>query len=421
MDNVMQPINKNDVLVGVDIGSHKIKVVMGALEAGGVVRILAVGDSALKMNGSSNDLQTKVKALKEAVSQAEQLAGVDIKNVYVGISGNNLRVTPCNASVTVETGKVSQSDIELAVKKATDGPVSGGSVEIIHTFRIHFQLDDQPITYQNPIDMTCTRLTAHVSIVTAPKNELINVREAIEQAGLNLEGFVLEAYAAGLSTLDEEERELGIAVLDIGSESSDLAVFKNDAVIHANSLPAGGFLVTSDIPRSFGIPIALQRAEEIKIKSGTCAITNLIEDETILVPGLGGRGEVECSRKKLAVVMQARFKQIFELYKEYLTKWNLLDSLGGGIVLTGGCAAIEGIDQLAAEVFGKRISVRCGKPHPQAGLTGNVENSDCAVCVGLLEYAALERAQNNKGTTKQPIVAMKTVWQRIVETLKKFT
>ena len=407
MDNYSQEINKENIIVSVDIGASKIDVIMGILEENNRIRILASGTEDLKV-GSTSDLQTTVDALKKAVSDAELMTGEDIKNVYVGIAGNNLQVIHGHGSTIPETGEVRAIDIETAVKNAAAVPPTAG--EIIHIFQENFKLDEQPELYKNPINMSCSKLTALVHVVVVPKNILDNTRKCIEQAGLVLEGFALEPYAAGLAILSEEEKELGVAVLDIGASSSDLALFKGDSVWHTASLGAGGFSVTSDITKSFQVPIAISRAEEMKKQHGTCDNSNLIQDDTITVPGVGDRGEIPCSRKLLSQVMINRFKQIFQLYSDYLKKQKLESELSAGIVLTGGCASIEGIAALAESIFG--LPVSCGKPKENYE---GVNTPSHSVGVGLLYFASLKRSVKVKSTKKQSIVAMKSLWQRIFD------
>lgn len=415
MDN-NHTIDDDDVIVGVDIGASKIGVVIGTIQENGTVRFLGYGNQPLKL-GSNSDLQTTVEALQKAIHEAEVMTGIDVKSVYVGVAGESLRVIPGNGSTLVESGEVTAADVENVERSAVSF-VPTSTLEIVHKFNVSYKLDNQPETYKNPLKMSCAKLTAMVNVVTAPKAVIENVKKSIVQAGYSLEECVLEPYAAGLAVLTEDEKELGVAVLDIGAQSTDLVVFKDESIWHTASLPAGGLNITSDITRAFQVPIAMARAEEIKKKYGTCAINNLIEDETIAVPGIGDRGDVPCSRKLLASVIRERLKQIFQLYAEYMERHKLLDSLNGGIVLTGGTSGIEGIAQLAEEVF--KVPVRCGKPKPTSGLLDAFSNPVYSTGIGLLEYAALVRKNQKRGTRKQPIVDMtRTFGQRALDFFKK--
>lgn len=411
-------VDESNLIVGVDIGASNIGVAIGTLTQDDSVKLLGVGDTPLALDGN-NDLETTKNALREAVQRAELTSGFDIKKVYVGIGGGGLHVVQGTGKTNIETNEVRQLDIENAVKSAM--PPNQASGEVVHAFRVNFYLDDQEQPYKNPLGMICSRLTANVNVVLAPKNVLDNVRQCIVGTGLELEGFVLEPYAAGLSVLypdnprKSEEMELGVAVLDIGSHSSDIAVFNNECLLHCASLQVGGFLVTSDIARSLEQPISIARAEEIKKNHGTCLLTNLIEDDYIQVPGLAGRGEISYPRKQLALVIRERMKQIFKLYADYLKKNDLLDKLNAGIVLTGGCASIEGVDKLAEEVFGK--IVRVGNPVVRSGLQSMIGPKD-AVRIGLLEFGARELAERRSSTKKLPVAAVKGLGGRILELLK---
>lgn len=415
MDNT-QTTNEEDVIVGVDIGASKIGVVIGTLQDNGGVRLLGYGNQPLKL-GCNSDLQTTIDALQKAIHEAEVMTGIDVKRVFVGVAGESLRVIPGNGSALVESGEVSAADIDNVERSAVSF-VQTSTLEIVHKFNVCYKLDNQPETYKNPIKMSCTKLSAMVNVVTAPKNVILNAKKCIEQAGYHLEQCVLEPYAAGLAVLTEDEKELGVAVLDIGAQSTDLAVFKDDYIWHTASLPAGGLNITSDITRAFQVPIAMARAEEIKKKYGTCSNNNLIEDDTIAVPGIGDRGDVPCSRKLLAGVIRERLKQIFTLYAEYMERHKLFDSLNGGIVLTGGTSSIEGIAQLASEVFKK--PVRCGKPKPASGLLDAFSSPVYSTGIGLLEYAALTQKGQKRSTRKLPIGDMtKSFGQRFIDVLKK--
>ncbi len=415
MDNT-QTINEDDIVVGVDIGASKIVVVIGLLQEDGTVRYLGYGNQPLKL-GSSSDLQTTIEALQKAIHEAEIMTGNDVKRVYLGIGGESLRVVQGTGSVPVESGEVTAEDIEN-VNRSAISFVHSGSFEIVHKFNVSYRLDNQQETYKNPIRMSCTKLSAVVNVVVAPKNVVENAKKCVIQAGYQLEACVLEPYAAGLSVLTPDEKELGVAVLDLGAHSTDLAVFKDDYIWHTASLPAGGLNITSDITRAFQVPIAMARAEEIKKQHGTCVNNNLIEDETIAVPGVGDRGDVPCSRKLLAGVIRERLKQIFQLYADYMERHKLFDSLKGGIVITGGSSSIEGLAQLASEVFGH--SVRCGKPQPKSGLLDAFSNPVYATGIGLLEFAAQQQKAQKRSTRKLPIGGLpKTFGQKFADLLKK--
>lgn len=410
-----QDVNEDDVVVGVDIGASKIIVIIGALQENGSVRCLGFGNQALKL-GSNTDLQTTVEALQKAIHDAEVMTGIDVKNVYLGVGGESLRVIPGNGETLVDSGEVTAGDIENVERSAVSF-VQTSTFEIVHKFNVNYKLDNQQEPYKNPLGMSCAKLSATVNVVTAPKNVIENAKKCVSLTNHGIESCVLESYAAGLAVLTEDEKELGVAVLDIGAQSTDLAIFKDDSIWFTASLPAGGLNITSDITRAFQVPIAMARAEEIKKTNGTCVINNLIGDDTIAVPGIGDRGDVPCSRKLLTSVIRERLKQIFQLYADYMERHKLLDSLNGGIVLTGGTSSIEGIAQLAEEVF--KVPVRCGKPKPTSGLLDAFSNPGYATGIGLLEYAALMSKGQKRGTRKAPIVDMtKSFGQRVVDFFK---
>ncbi|MBQ1823807.1 MAG: cell division protein FtsA [Fibrobacter sp.] len=411
-ENKQNEIRKEDLIFGLDIGASKINLFMGAVTDDSV-RVLECGDLPLT---NADEMDSVVETLQKAARQLESLASVDVHDVYVGIAGKHVSSLHYKGLITLPTGEVRSQDIENVKNQASTIPESAG--QIIHVFPGEFTLDDQG-GIRNPKGLNGRRLGVDVQVVTSRPNAIQNLDKCVKSAGLHVMDFVLEPLAAAYAVLTDDERELGVALIDIGAGSADIAVFVGESVRYTASLDLAGNSITSDISKCLKVPISLSKAEEIKKKYGTCKISNLIEDETFPVPGVGDRGDVQCSRKLLARVISARVAEIFGILKADLEK-NKMDSLiNGGIVLTGGCCSLEGIDELADKVFGK--PVRIGHPKGTSGIQEAFRNPSYATGIGLLHYAARKQRQNRKRETgKQISVSVKKGFQRFMDFFKTY-
>lgn len=411
-ENKQNEIRKENLIFGLDIGASKINLFMGAVTENSV-RVLECGDLPLT---NSDEMDSVIENLQKAARQLESLASVDVHDVYVGIAGKHVSSLHYKGLITLPTGEVRSQDIENVKNQASTIPESAG--QIIHVFPGEYTLDDQA-GIRNPKGLNGRRLGVDVQVVTSRPNAIQNLDKCVKSAGLHVMDFVLEPLAAAYAVLTDDERELGVALVDIGAGSADIAVFVGESVRYTASLDLAGNSITSDISKCLKVPISLSKAEEIKKKYGTCKISNLIEDETFPVPGVGDRGDVQCSRKLLARVISARVAEIFGILKADLEK-NKMDSLiNGGIVLTGGCCSLEGIDELADKVFGK--PVRIGHPKGTSGIQEAFRNPSYATGIGLLHYAARKQRENRKRETgKQISVSVKKGFQRFMDFFKTY-
>lgn len=412
MDDTKQTIRKEDYIFGLDIGASKVNLFVGISE-GQAVRVVECGDFPLS---NAEEQDQVVETLQKAAQVLERSAGVDVRDVYVGIAGKHVLSYSYQGIVTLPTGEVREEDIINVQKQASTLPASAG--EIIHVFPGEYSLDDDK-HIRNPKGLSGRRLGVEVQLVTSRQNAMQNLTKCVTRAGLNVAGFVLEPLAAAYSVLTDDERELGVALIDIGAGSADIAVFVNDSVRYTASLDLAGKVITSDISKCLTVPISLSKAEEIKKKFGTCSFNNLMEDDTFPVPAVGGREDVECSRKLLAQVITARVSEIFQLLAKDLKKHQLDSIIDGGIVLTGGCCALEGIDKVAHKAFGK--PVRIGHPKGMSGIQEAFENPSYATGIGLLYYANKQHQEKKRSDTGPQItVTVKKGFQRFVELLKTY-
>ena len=411
-DNRQNEIRKEDLIFGLDIGTSKINLFMGAVTENSV-RVLECGDLPLT---NSDEIDSVVECLQKAARQLESLASVDVHDVYVGIAGKHVTSLHYKGLVTLPTGEVRSQDIENVKNQASTIPESAG--QIIHVFPGEYTLDDQA-GIRNPKGLNGRRLGVDVQVVTSRPNAIQNLDKCVKSAGLHVMDFVLEPRAAAYAVLTDDERELGVALIDIGAGTADIAVFVGESVRYTASLDLAGNTITSDISKCLKVPISLSKSEEIKKKYGTCKISNLIEDETFPVPGVGDRGDIQCSRKLLARVISARVVEIFKTLKEDLEKHKMDTLINGGIVLTGGCCSLEGIDELADKVFGK--PVRIGHPKGTSGIQEAFRNPSYATGIGLLHYAARKQRENRRRETgKQISVSVKKGFQRFMDFFRTY-
>ena len=412
MDNNKQMVKKEDYIFGLDIGASKVNLFVGISE-GESVRVVECGDFPLE---SSDEYDSVVETLQKAVHMLESSAGVDVRDVYVGIAGKHVSSFSYKGLVTLPTNEVREEDIINVQRQASTLPDKAG--EIIHIFPGEYTLDDET-GIRNPKGYSGRRLGVEVQVVTSRPNALQDIAKCVNRAGLNVAGFVLDPLAAASAVLSEDERELGVALIDIGAGSADVAVFVKDSVRYTASLDMAGNIITSDISKCLQVPVSLSKAEEVKKKYGTCSLNNLIEDETFPVPGVGDRGEVSCSRKLLARIITARVAEIFKLLAKDLEKHHLDTVIDGGIVLTGGCCNLVGIEDIASKVFKKPVHI--GRPRGMSGIQEAFQNPSYATGIGLLYYANKKhREKKQRETGTQLAVSVKKGMQRLRDIFRTY-
>jgi len=378
-------MNKDNISVGLDMGTTKIAAVVGRLDEYGRLNIIGVGHSpshGLRRGVVINIPQT-VKSIKRALDEAEMMAGQKITSVYAGIAGDHIRSMNSRGVIAVSSPNkiVTEDDVKrvIGAARAIALPMDR---EILHVIPQEFCVDDQQ-GIKSPVGMSGTRLEAEVHIVTAAVASAQNITNCIDQAGYDVAEIVLEPYASSLSVLDEDECDLGIALVDIGGGTTDIAVFFDGSIRYTSVIGLGGEHLTNDI--SHGLRTSVDQAEAIKIKHGVAMQSMIDEDQLISVPGVGGRKPREISRALLSGIIQPRMQEMLQLSLKEMEKSKIMDFLSAGVVITGGAALLTGLPELAEKVFG--MPVKIGKPRVSGGFVESVDSPIFATGVGLIQYA----------------------------------
>lgn len=374
---------KSELIIGLDIGTTKICAVVGELTSHGV-DIVGIGTSPSTglRKGVVVNIEQTVQSIKKALEEAELMAGCEIRSVYAGIAGSHMKGFNSHGVIAVKNGEVGAKDVERVIDaaKAVAIPLDR---EVIHTLPQEYIVDDQH-GIADPLGMAGVRLEVKVHIVTGAVTSAQNIVRSCHRSGLDVSDIVLEALASSKAVLTEEEREIGVALVDLGGGTTDIAVFSNDSIKHTGVLALGGSNLTNDI--AFGLRTPMLSAEQIKIKYG-CALADLVEDdEDIEVPSVGDREPRKLSRRVLAEICEPRVEEILNLVDQELVRSGYKNSIGAGVVLTGGTALIEGMAELGEEIF--NLPTRVGFPRNVGGLKDVVNSPVYATAVGLLLFGA---------------------------------
>ena len=374
---------RSNVIVGLDIGTTKICSVVGETTADGVDVVgIGMSPSTGLRKGVVVNIEQTVRSIKRALEEAELMAGCDIRSVYAGIAGSHVMGFNSHGVIAVKGGEVTQRDQDRVIDaaKAVAIPLDR---EVIHILPQEYIVDDQH-DIEDPLGMAGVRLEAKVHIVTGAVSSAQNIVRACHRSGLDVEDIVLESLASANAVLTDEEKEIGVALVDVGGGTTDLSVFSNDSIKHISVLPLGGANLTNDI--AFGLRTPVSSAEQIKIDHG-CSLTDMVQTNEVLeVPSVGGRKPRSVSRGVLAEICEPRVEEIMTLVDQELVRSGFKQNIGAGVVLTGGCSLVEGMAELGEQVF--NLPVRVGNPQGLGGLTDVVMDPKYATAVGLLKYGA---------------------------------
>ena len=372
--------------VGLDIGTTKISCIVADQNGGDEPRVVGVGNAPSEglRRGVVVDLEKTVQSIQRAVDEAERMAGVTVRGVHAGIAGDHIRSINSRGVIAVsrKNNEIGEADVSRVVEaaKAIAIPMDR---EIIHVIPQEFLVDDQD-GIKDPVGMSGVRLEAEVHIITGAVTSAKNICRSIQRAGLKVYDLVLEPLASSHAVLGPDEKDLGVALLDIGGGTTDVAVFFEDSIRHTAIIPFGGANVTHDI--AIGLRTPVDKAEQIKIQYG-CALAALVSaGEMVAVNGVGGRADRQISSHVLASMIEPRMEEIFALANKEVKKNHFAELLGGGVVLTGGTSLMQGVVELAEQVF--EMPVRLGLPQGLCGLSANVADPRFATGVGLVLHAA---------------------------------
>ena len=381
------------MIVGLDIGTSKVVAIVGEIGAAGVIEIVGIGYHPSKgmKKGVVVNIESTVQSIQRAVEEAELMAGCQIHSVYVGIAGSHIRSLNSHGIVAIRDGEVYALDLERVIDAAQAVAIPADQ-RVLHILPQEYVIDNQE-GIKEPLGMSGVRLEAKVHLVTCATNASQNIEKCIRRCGLEVEDTILEQLASSYAVLTEDEKELGVCLVDIGGGTTDIAIFTEGSIRHTGVIPIAGDQVTNDIAMALRTPT--QHAEEIKIKYA-CALTQLAgAEETIKVPSVGDRPPRDLSRQALAEVVEPRYDELFTLVQAELRRSGFEDLIPAGIVLTGGTSLMEGVMELAEEIF--HMPVRVGYPQSVMGLTDIVRNPIYSTGVGLLHYGV--KAQEEGGIT----------------------
>jgi len=384
------------MIVGLDIGTSKVVAIVGEIGEDGSIEVIGIGSHPSRglKKGVVVNIESTVQSIQRAIEEAELMAGCQIEAVYAGIAGSHVRSLNSHGIVAIREKEVTRMDIDRVIDAAQAVAVPADQ-KILHILPQEFLIDSQE-GVKEPLGMSGVRLEAKVHLVTCAVNAAQNIEKCVRRCGLEVHDVILEQLASSHAVLTDDEKELGVCMVDIGGGTTDIAVFTEGAIRHTAVIPIAGDQVTNDIAMALRTPTP--HAEEIKIKYA-CALTQLAgAEETIKVPGVGDKPPRSLSRQALAEVVEPRYDELFTLVQAELRRSGYEDLIAAGIVLTGGSSKIEGVVELAEEIFHKPVSI--GLPRNVNGLSDIVRNPVYATGVGLLLYGKQQdRVRRERGIT----------------------
>ncbi len=380
---------QGEIVVGLDIGTTKVCAVVAEVkgtpsESFTELEILGVGNVPCKglRKGVVANVASTTESIRLAIEEAQNMAGVEIRTVFAGIAGSHVRAQRSNGVVAIATNEVTRSDVDRVLENARAIPIPTDR-KILHVLPSEFLVDAQD-GIREPVGMSGVRLEAKAQLITAASSCVENVIKCAERVGLHVADVVLEPLASAEAVITEDEREIGVAVVDIGGGTTDVILYVDGGIVSANVIPVGGMSVTSDIAAGLRTPMA--EAERLKHTKG-CALGRMVpDDEEMEVPGVGGYQARRVPRRVLADIIEPRAEEIFAVVRRQLEESGYLEQLSAGVVLCGGAVLMEGMTELGEEILG--MPVRRGYPIGTRGLTDLTHGPQFATAVGLARYGA---------------------------------
>lgn len=394
--------SNNNLVVGLDIGTSKVLVVVVEVSPGGVMEVIGVGHHPATglRKGVVVNIESTVQSIKRAVEEAELMVGCQIYSVYAGIAGAHIRSINSHGVVAIKDNEVTQSDKERVIDAARAMAIPNDQ-RILHVMPQDFVIDGQG-GIGEPIGMCGVRMEAKVHMITGAVSATQNIVKCIRRCGLEVDDIILEQIASSEAVLTDDERELGVCMIDIGGGTTDIAIFNEGAIRHTAVIPIAGDQVTNDIAVAFHTPT--QAAEDIKKRFG-CTLVQLVDEgQTIETPSIGGRPPQTLSRQNLAEIIEPRIEELLLLIQSEIRKSGFEDVMGSGIVLTGGSSRIEGIIELAEEIF--HLPVRQGVPNYEGSLSEVVRNPIYSTGIGLAQFGYAHGNQMKQQLHKPGVTSM---------------
>jgi cell division protein FtsA len=401
--------HKENLIVGLDIGTTKICAIVGNLTDEGL-DIVGIGTSPSRglRKGVVINIESTVESIQKALQEAELMAGCEIKSVFAGIAGGHIKGFNSQGVIAIKNREVTQEDIARVIDaaKALAIPMDR---EVIHVLPQEFIIDDQD-GIKEPLGMSGVRLEAKVHIVTGAVASAQNIVKSCNRAGVNVSDIVLEQLASSYAVLSADEKELGVAMVDIGGGTTDIAIYLEGAIKHTSVLSLGGNHLTNDIAVGLRTPMA--EAERIKKQYGCCLTSMVGKDESIEVPSVGGREPRVLSRQLLAEILEPRVEEIFTLVNREIIRSGYEDFIASGVVITGGTSILPGMPEMAEQIF--NLPVRRGLPQDIGGLTDVVNSPIFATGVGLVKYGS----RNLKA--HKFMIGQENVFDKVVRRMKEW-
>ncbi|MBM3341134.1 MAG: cell division protein FtsA [Betaproteobacteria bacterium] len=402
---------QKNIIVGLDIGTSKIVAIVAELKPDGDIsgfEIIGMGTHPSRglKKGVVVNIETTVTAIQRALEEAELMADCKISDVHTGIAGSHVKSFNSQGMVAIKDKEVTQFDIDRVIETARAVQIPNDQ-QILHILNQEFIIDGQE-DVREPMGMAGMRLEVKVHIVTGAVSAAQNIVKCVRRCGLEVRDLMLQPLASAMAVISEDEKDLGVCLIDIGGGTTDLAVFTHGAIRHTAVIPIAGDQITSDIAMALRTPT--KDADDIKIKHG-CALSQLADpQEMIEVPGVGERGTKQLSRKTLAEVIEPRVEELYSLIQAELRRSGYEELLSSGIVLTGGSSMMQGMVELGEEVF--HMPVRVGQPSYDGGLSEVVRHPRYSTAMGLLldgvqQYRQREIARTQTGALTQLIERMK--------------
>jgi cell division protein FtsA len=407
----MSKKSEREMIVGLDIGTSKVVAIVGEIGASGEIDIVGLGSHPSRglKKGVVVNIESTVHSIQRAIEEAELMAGCQIHSVYTGIAGSHVRSLNSHGIVAIKDREVTTADVDRVIDAARAVAIPADQ-KILHILPQEFVIDGQE-GIKEPVGMSGVRLEAKVHLITGAVSAAQNIIKCVRRCGLEVDDIILEQLASSYSVLTEDEKDLGVCLVDIGGGTTDIAIFCEGAIRHTAVIPIAGDQITNDIAVALRTPT--QYAEEIKIKYA-CALKQLANpDETIEVPSVGDRPPRKLSRMTLIDVVEPRYSELMDLVLSELRRSGFEDLIAAGVVLTGGSAKMEGVIDLAEEIF--NMPVRLGVPQFISGLADVVRNPIHATGVGLLLFGNANRESRREFYGDTGIGGM---WARMTEWFK---